>query len=57
MTNINCTGDCKYQKDGKCTMVLPLSSGHSNGICAYYSPVQNAEDKPNLRGAREYNDK
>ena len=43
MININCTGDCKYQKNGKCTMVLPVSSGHSNGICAYYSPNEKKE--------------
>ncbi len=45
MLNINCTGNCKYQKNGKCTMTMPISSGHSNGICAYYSPVSEEKDE------------
>ncbi len=45
MLNINCTQECKYQKNGKCTMVMPVSSGYANESCAYYSPSEAKEEK------------
>lgn len=42
MLNINCTIKCAYQKDGKCTMESAESTGHSNGLCAYFRPVEQA---------------
>ena len=42
MTNINCTSDCIYQKDGKCTysfIVCKTITPNSN--CAYYSKIDN----------------
>lgn len=40
MTNINCTANCIYQKDGKCsydnTMLSTTVTFSSN--CAYFSP-------------------
>ena len=42
MTNINCSANCIYQKDGKCSFeniyAKPLTLGSD---CAYYSPSKN----------------
>ena len=41
MTNINCSANCIYQKDGKCSFenicAKPITLGTD---CAYFSPVR-----------------
>ncbi len=41
MTNINCSSDCKHQKDGKCTLnytpqniTIDIEAGNSD--CVFY---------------------
>ncbi|MGB9780393.1 hypothetical protein [Caldanaerobacter sp.] len=56
MTNINCTLDCIYQKDGKCTLsnlsqiikdknnftnLKDAISKEKEALCAYYIPAKN----------------
>ncbi|MBO4292837.1 MAG: hydroxymyristoyl-ACP dehydratase [Clostridia bacterium] len=37
MTNINCSSNCFYQKDGKCQYSqISVSSLCTNSKCAYY---------------------
>ena len=43
MTTINCVIDCKYQKDGKCTLDRTDSAGELNENCAYFSPPKTIE--------------
>ena len=44
MTNINCSSDCIYQKDGKCTFDSIISKRlTTNSNCAYYS-TENKND-------------
>ncbi|NLB80638.1 MAG: hypothetical protein GX800_03265 [Clostridiaceae bacterium] len=37
MTNINCSSDCIYQKDGNCTLEsVTLMAVTTDNSCAYY---------------------
>ncbi|MBR6504303.1 MAG: hydroxymyristoyl-ACP dehydratase [Clostridia bacterium] len=37
MTNINCSSNCIYQKDGKCTLeYITNNIAKSNSDCAYF---------------------
>ena len=41
MTNINCTADCIYQKEGKCTYSLIFCKTITpNSNCVYYSKIK-----------------
>jgi hypothetical protein len=50
MTNINCSSDCVYQKDGKCTLesvtAMAVISDTTNA-CAYYAKAQNNLEEKN----------
>ena len=41
MTNINCSSDCKYQKDGKCALEnvakVPITPAKN---CVYFKKVE-----------------
>ena len=43
MTNINCTLDCKHQKDGKCMLDNAEEAGTITESCFYFS--QNTKKK------------
>lgn len=39
LTNINCTVNCIYQRDGKCTYnIVSMSQISSKSECAYFIP-------------------
>ena len=43
MTNINCSLNCNYQKDGLCSYTkIESSNSISNSECAYFVPVVNS---------------
>ncbi|OQB16115.1 MAG: hypothetical protein BWY15_00244 [Firmicutes bacterium ADurb.Bin193] len=46
MTNINCSSDCIYQKDGKCKLesVTAMAVTPDN-TCAYYAKEKNTINK------------
>lgn len=50
MTNINCSSDCVYQKDGKCTLesvtAMAVISDDDNA-CAYYAKEQSKKTEKN----------
>ena len=39
MTTINCTLNCKHQKDGKCILDDAEYAENANDSCAYFSPT------------------
>lgn len=40
LTNINCSSNCAYQKDGKCILEnVPLQKVTPSSDCAYFSPT------------------
>lgn len=42
LTNINCTANCIYQRDGKCTYnIVSMSLISSKTECAYFIPYNN----------------
>lgn len=50
MTNINCSSDCIYQKDGKCNLEnVAVATVFGDDKCVYYtsSPVKNNNIKKN----------
>mgnify|MGYP001017647062 CR=1 FL=1 len=52
MTDINCSNDCIYQKEGKCRLesVMAMSVSSNNG-CAYYfakPSVSESDEKTTL---------
>lgn len=56
MTNINCSSDCVYQKDGKCTLervtAMAVISGDDNA-CAYYAKEQSEKTGKNGAAQKE----
>ena len=45
MTNINCSQNCIYQKDGKCSYnIITMSSIYPNSDCAYFVPYYGLKD-------------
>ncbi len=44
MTNINCTNDCVYQKDGKCALDSVNAANLTfHTECIYYTPKQESK--------------
>lgn len=47
MVNINCTYACAYQKEGKCHLEAIPPGCHSNGLCAYFMPLDEGKNERN----------
>lgn len=46
MTNINCTSNCLYQKDGKCELDnVTIISVTSNDSCIYFTAKKQQDSK------------
>lgn len=47
MTNINCSSECIYQKDGKCNLEnVSVSNVYGDDKCVYYSPTPSKGKNP-----------